>query len=335
MRQFSVSKSLAAVVASAALLLAGCSSESGNSNAGGAAADFPTRELSIIAGGGPGGGLDTASRQLVSAMGDAGVDAKFNVVNNAAGNGNAARAAMLAAPHDGYTVVADSNRVILNPLIGSTDLELDQFTPLAQLTVGDVAWVVGKDSPFQTAEDVIEAVKKDATSVTFGVGSTPSNEQLNVLLPLRAAGVDDLTSLNIVNFLDGGSVNTELLGGRIDVASTGASEAASLVESGDFRALATSGPDRHFPDTPTWKDLGYDVEIQHLRGIIGPADMPENTKEWWIESIRKATESEDWKQSVENVGLKSAFLPGDEFKTRLEEERDRMKDIYTEIGLIK
>lgn len=335
MRHLSVTKTLAAVIASAALVLAGCSSESTNSSAGGEGSNFPTRDLSIIAGGGPGGGLDTASRQLVSAINDAGVEAKFNIINNAAGNGNAARAAMLAAPNDGYTVVADSNRVILNPMIGSTDLQLEDFTPIAQLTVGDVAWVVGKDSPFKTAEDVINAVKNDVSSVTFGVGSTPSNEQLNVLLPLRDSGVDDLTSLNIVNFLDGGSVNTELLGGRIDVASTGTSEAAALVESGDFRALATSGPDRYFEDTPTWKELGIDVEILHLRGIIGPKDMPEEAKDWWIDAIRKATETEEWKTSVENVGLESAFLPSDEFQTRLEEERDRMLEIYTEIGLVK
>lgn len=322
---------LGSLIAAAAILLAGCSEDTGTNNSAG---EFPSRELNIIAGGGPGGGLDTVSRQLVTGLEDSGIDNKFNVINNAAGNGNAARADMLSKPNDGYTVVADSNRVILNPMMGTTDLQLEDFTPIAQLSIGDVAWVVPADSEYQSAEDVIAAVKDDPTSITFGVGSTPSNEQLNILLPLEAAGVEGLTNLNIVNFLDGGAVNTELLGGRIDLASTGAAEADELVKSGDFRVLSTSGDDRHFDDVPTWIELGYDVKLQHWRGIFGPADMPEEAKKWWIDSIRAATETEAWKQSVENVGLETAFLPGDEFKEEILDQKSDMEEIYREIGLI-
>lgn len=295
-------------------------------------ADFPSRELKIIAGGGPGGGLDTVSRQLVDAMGATGVEQRMTVVNNAAGNGNSARANVLSSPHNGYTVVIDSNRVILNTMMGNTELEFEEFAPLASLSSDHMVWVVPKDSPYHSAQEVIDAVKKDTKAVTFGIGSIPSDEQLNILLPMKASGVKDLRALNVVNFLDGGAVNTELLGGRIDVASTGYSEIAPMVESGDFRVLSVSG-EEPLGDIPNWKSQGIDVVLKHWRGVFGPADMPENTKKWWIDAMRRATESPRWKEQVENVGLEPEFIPGEEFREQILRERETMAAIYREVGI--
>lgn len=318
----------AAILLVMMLVLSACAAPGSNEPE----ADFPSRELTIIAGGGPGGGLDTVSRQLVDAMQSTGVEQRLTVVNNAAGNGNSARANVLSSPHNGYRVVIDSNRVILNTMMGNTELDFEEFAPLASLSTDHMVWVVPQNSPFRSARDVIEAVKKDTQSVTFGIGSIPSDEQLNILLPMKASGVKDLRSLNIVNFLDGGAVNTELLGGRIDVASTGYSEIAPMVESGDFRVLSVSG-EEPLGDIPNWKSMGMDVVLSHWRGVFGPADMPENTKQWWIESMRRATESPQWKQQVENVGLIPEFVPGEEFRQQILHERETMAAIYKEVGI--
>lgn len=323
-------RSLITVIAPLALFTLSCSTETQSADG-----EFPVREIDLIAGGGPGGGLDTATRQLVQAMEGAGVKQNLNVINNAAGNGNAARAEVLSRPNDGYAVALDSNRVILNPLLGAKELELEEFTPLAQLTIDEIAWVVPKASEFETAQQVIDRMKEDVSSIIFGVGSLPSNDQLNILRPLLAAGVDEASSANIVNFDDGNAVNTELLGGRIHVASTGFSEARELAESGDFRILATSGEQPRLEGVPTWHELGYDVTIEHWRGVFGKANMPDEARQWWEKVIKKATESEEWKQSVNNVGIFPDYLPSEEFKQELEEQRDQMVDVYTRIGMLE
>lgn len=316
-----------------ALLLTGCGND-----AEGEANGFPERDLTLVAAGGPGGGLDTATRQLSDAMENIDVDAEITVQNDGEGNGNSARATVANGSDDGHSVVVESNRVILNPLMGTTDIQLDDFTPLAQLTIDELVWAVPADSDYEEAQDVIDAVDDDPESVTFGVGTTPSNDQLNILLPLQESGFSDIRNLNIVNFLDGGSLNTELLGGRVDVASTGLAEAMSLVESGDIRLLAVSGqeaPDEDSPaaGVPTWQDLGIDVELEHWRGVFGPADMPEDAVEWWVNTIEEATSTDSYQETVTNVGLSSSFVPSDEFHDEIVEDLETMEPVFTDLGM--
>lgn len=322
-----------ATLSISALLLTACADQSGGGADGG---DYPNRELTVLAAGGPGGGLDIASRQLLDAINAGDYEGRINVANDGGGNGNSARSTV-SNRADGHTVVVESNRIILNPMMGTTELELEDFTVLAQLTTDDLVWAVAADSDFESAQDVIDAVLDDATSITFGVGTTPSNDQLNVLLPLQAAGLENIRELNIVNFLDGGNLNTELLGGRIDVASTGISEAGPLVESGDVRLLATSGDEPGVgvaEGTPNWTELGYDVVVEHWRGVFGPADMSDEAVAWWSDQIETATQTDGWVEAVENVGLTNDFLGGAEFTSVLEEQREGMEPVFRELGLI-
>lgn len=330
MKSHSVKSKFAALASVSVLALAAC----GNADDSG---EFPSRELTLVAAGGPGGGLDIASRQLLEGMEQSGVDTRVSVANDGAGNGNSARSTVVNRADDGYSVVVESNRIILNPMMGNTDLELDDFTVLAQLTTDTLVWAVAADSEYQSIEDVMEAVQNDPASVTFGVGTTPSNDQLNVLLPVREAGVEDIQQLNVVNFQDGGSLNTELLGGRIDVASTGLSEAGSLAESGDIRLLSVSSAeplDGAAEGVPTWTELGYDVVVQHWRGVFGPADMSDEAEQWWIEHIEAATQTDTWEEGVDNLGLESDFVAGDEFREIILEEEAEMRPIFEEVGLV-
>ena len=54
------------------------------------------------------------------------------------------RADMLGRQNDGTTVVAESNRVFLNPILGTTDMTVDKFTALAQLTNDYLVWAVAR-----------------------------------------------------------------------------------------------------------------------------------------------------------------------------------------------
>ncbi|HEU5037750.1 MAG TPA: tripartite tricarboxylate transporter substrate-binding protein [Nocardioides sp.] len=329
-------KLLGAALALGPLVAAtGCA---GDSAASGDGSDFPSRTLTIIAAGDPGGGLDQAARQLQAAMESAGVDQRMTIENNGGGGGNPARAEVLKRPNDGSTVVAESNRVFLNPILGTTDMTVDDFTPLAQLSNDYLVWAVKADSPYESAEQVLDKIGQDPSSVTFGVGTVPSDDQINILKAAKESGVEDLGDLNIVAFQSGGDLNTELLGGHVEVVSTGFSEAASLAESGKIRLLSISAPEEQpgaAEGVPTWKDLGLDFTVDHWRGIFGPADMPGYAVTWWQDNIEKATKTDEWQKQMDNANLTSDFLPSDEFTQRVKEQADEYESLLQEVGLAK
>ncbi|GAB3564585.1 tripartite tricarboxylate transporter substrate binding protein [Spelaeicoccus albus] len=323
-------------VATATTLLAGCRGTRDSSSS--SEEGFPKHGLTMIAAGSPGGGLDTATRTLQSGFKATDIDANFKVENIGGGGGNPARAALLKRPNDGYSVVVESDRIYLSPLMNTTKMQVKDFTPLASLTSDYEVWVVKSGSKFKTAKDVLKAAKKNPKSVSFGVGTTPSDDQFNILLPAMHSGIKDISALNVVAFKEGGDLNTELLGGHVEVASTGLSEAITLAESGKFKILAVAAPKRvgSAKNVPTWKEQGLDVVIPHWRGVFGPANMPKEAVTWWKDSIKKATATDEFAKKTKNLDLTVDFVPGDKFlKNVIEPGRKDAKQIIKKLGIGK
>ena len=80
------------------------------------------------------------------------------------------------------------------------------------------------DSPHKSAKDILAKLKGDPGAITFGVGTVPSNDQMNILRAAMAQGIDPKL-VKIVSFKAGGDLMIQLLGGHVPVISTGLSEA--------------------------------------------------------------------------------------------------------------
>lgn len=301
---------------------------------------FPPPRVTAIAAGAPGGGLDLTARMTDDGLKAAGANTFLAIENMGGGGGNPARAAVLQRENDGTTVVIESNRIFLSSITGTTDMSLDDFTPIAQLTTDYEVWITRADSEFTSADKVLKSVKDDPKSVKFGIGTVPSDDQLNVLRPVSEYGVRDLSALNLVAFADGGDLNNELLGGRIDVASTGMSEAVELAESGDIKIVAVSAPEpvKSGPGAgvPTWRELGLDVAINHWRGVFGPADMPEEAVEWWRKSLKDAVATEDFERQAKALGINPEYMDGETWlKDVILPEEKESREVLEKVGLAK
>lgn len=260
------------------------------------------------------------------------------VANIGGGGGNPARASLLERPNDGHTVVVESNRIFLAPLTGTTDMQLDAFQPVGKLSVDYLVWAVRADSSYESAEQVLEAASGDPESVSFGVGTVPSDDQLNILEAAKAHGVDDLRALNVVAFESGGDLLTQLLGGHVDVISTGLSEVAEQAEAGEVRLLAISAETPQggtAEGVPTWTELGLDYSLDHWRGVFGPSGMPENAVTWWSDTIRQATQTDAWQQQITKLQLSTDFEPPEEYldSTILPQQRS-YQELLREVGLL-
>ncbi len=320
----------AAVTALTLTALTGCAE-----GVNGADDNFPEGgDLTLIAAGASGGGLDIQSRMVEQAMLDnedlSPVDPQ--VENVSGGGGNPARSAVLNRPSDGRTVVVESNRVFLNYLTGTADISEEEFTPIAKLTTEPVVWAVPADSDWESAEDVLDEVQQDPEAVSFGIGTKPSDDQFNVVRPAEEAGVDNPDALNVVVFEEGGDLTANLVGGHVEVASTGYSEVAEQVDAGEIRVLASSAaPDEDVPaeleDVPTWHDLGLDYTVDHWRGVFGPDDMPQETVDWWVETLEGAAQSDTWQELSNQYALTPDFEGPDEFSETIASQRAEAEQI--------
>lgn len=157
------------------------------------------------------------------------------------------------------------------------------------------------------------------------------------ILPAFEYGIDPL-SVKYVSYDGGGEAIAALLGNNVDVIATDASAIASYVKSGDVRVLAVSSSERlegELADVPTFKELGIDAEFTIWRGIFGPKDMSDEAYKFWIDSLEKMVETDEWKAELEKNGWASEYRSGDDFTKFLEEQDKLIIELLTALGMQK
>jgi putative tricarboxylic transport membrane protein len=72
-----------------------------------------------------------------------------------------------------------------------------------------------------------------------------------------------------------------------------------------------------------------------LRGIFGAPGMPKEAQQWYIDLLKKVTETPEWQDFADKGGLKRAFLSGPELVKWLADAESLHKDLMTKGGLLK
>ena len=142
----------------------------------GAAAAYPTRDVTFIIPFAPGGGFDSYVRILLGPMQQA-LKHKANVLPlnvEGAGGGKAASQLFHAAP-DGYTisVISIPGAIVLQLLQGGSGFELDKMTWLGNMGRDAYGIAVGIDSPIKSVADLKAlSARRPVKFTSTGPGST-------------------------------------------------------------------------------------------------------------------------------------------------------------------
>ena len=302
------------------------------------AAGFPERPVEMVVAGSAGGGLDLTGRALETALREAKLFPQNFVIKNVGGaGGNVARTQVNQKKGDSHMLYVESNRIYVNRIVGTTQLTHKDVTPIGRLITEYVAWVVRADSPYKSPKDVFDALKKNPEAVTFGVGTVPSNDQMNILRPVMASGIDP-KKIKVVSFKSGGDLMIQLLGGHIPVISTGLSEAIEQVKAGKVRVIAVSSPNTLPGDlakVPTWRSMGIDVAILHWRGVFAPPGIPKEVVAYWDKALGQMVKTDAWKQQLEKHGWFDAYADSATFRKDLDAEEKIYTEILTDLGMAK
>ncbi len=135
---------------------------------------------------------------------------------------------------------------------------------------------------------------------------------MKVLIMAQEAGLDPL-SLKYTPFDGGGEAMTAMLGGFIDVFPGDISEVLGQAEAGEVRAIAVLAPERvpgMFEDVPTAREQGYPVDWVIFRGFYVPGNMSDEAYNWWIDAMTQMTQSPEWAETRDQVGMDSRFIAG-------------------------
>lgn len=322
------------IILTFSLVALGCSSTTTSEQQ-----DYPKKAMEFIAPGGAGGGWDLTIRTVAKTLEDAKLISVATPVTNKSGGGGGVGLAYLQEKkgNDGIISVYSPPLLLIN-LTGATEYSYKDTTPIARLITDYGAFAVAKDSPYKSIVDVMEALKKDPKSVKIGGNSSAgSMDHIQFLLIAKAAGVENLKEIDYVSFQDNSGA-AQVMGGHLDLLTTGLGEVRALAESGELKVLATTAEKRVgkgiIADIPTAIEQGIDASFKNWRGLFGPPEMPEYALNYWEDVLAKMVETSEWKQAAENNGWDLSFADSEDFKKFLNEQNENYKGILQEIGML-
>ncbi len=236
---------------------------------------YPERPVHLIVPYPPGGTTDVIARTLAQKLA-AGLGQSVVVDNRAGASSEIGTAAAAKASPDGYTLLfgpADGLS-ILPALKKSTSYDpVHDFTPIGRVATSPFVYAVSAKLAAANLSDFVADAKARPNQIKFGSPGVGSISDLSVALLEAEAGI----KLLHVPYSGGSPAAVlDLLGGRIDMVSSGPIGIADLLSKAQAHLLAQTGPTRHplVADVPTTAEAGWpNVQVVSWFGILGPAGL--------------------------------------------------------------
>jgi tripartite-type tricarboxylate transporter receptor subunit TctC len=299
-----------------------------------AAAQYPDKPLTFLAGYPPGGLVDVVTRLVAEGM-----KPKFpkgiNVINRPGAAGALAVAEVVRSAPDGYTIVLTPHSALV---IAAQLQNLAYKTPDDYETVINVVSyypmiAVRTESEYKTLNDLIADAKANPGKLRVGSPGEGTSSHLNLEEFMRVTG----TRMIHAPFQGWAQSSPALLGGHIDAVVAQPGELRGAVDGKRMRILVNFRPERlkSFPDVPTAKELGWDVANGVWYMILAPKGTPASVVQYVHDAAKTAIDDAKFAADMANRGIDVDYRPGKQLHADLWREYKLHTEILRRIGMLK
>ena len=297
-------------------------------------------KIHFVIGGGAGGGWDGTARGTGEALTKSGMLKSASFENMSGGGGGKALAFMINTQPKN-TILVQSTPLVLRSITrhegyvtGSGVLSYKDVTPIAGV-IGDYgAIAVAKNSPYKNFKDVVDAYKKNPSSIKMAGGSVRgSMDHLIGALAFQAAGANP-NDVAYIPYDAGGKALAGLLSGETQIISTGLGELMGARD--QVRIIGITAPSRvaDAPDAPTLKEQGYDVQFVNWRGFFGPPNMSNKDKKALSTMLGKVMETPEWEAVRKRNAWVNIYNSDKDFVKFLDAQTVEMTALMKKLGVI-
>jgi tripartite-type tricarboxylate transporter receptor subunit TctC len=305
---------------------------------GAAAQSFPSRPITMIVPFPPGGVADQTARPT-----SAGLEKFLKqpvTINNRAGAGGAVgNAAVAHAKPDGYTIGMLLSSVSVIPAADALfdrkpAYTLKELTPIALVSADPMILIVGADSNWKSVKDLVADIKSKPGTYSFSSSGIYGALHMPLEMFFHAAGG---LKLRHVPTKGGGPALQQMLGGHVNFTAGGPAAIGPFIQGGKLRPLASWGGSRHpaYPDVPTFKELGYDIEYYIWAGMFAPTGTPDAVLKVLRDATRKTVEDADFMKAMKNLNSPIVYKDAPEFQTYWDADAKRLAAAVKVVGKVE
>jgi len=299
------------------------------------AADWkPKKPVEFIIMAGTGGGADQIARLLQGLIEKKNLSPRpFIPINKPGGSGAEALRYLEDKAGDDHTLLVTLNSFYTTPII-QEDLGVDvsKFTPIGRMALDTfLLWVHNDRGDITDMDTYVEAVK--STGNSWKVGGTGSGQEDSILTAMMEAEFG--YEVTYIPFPGGGTVAKNLVGKHIDSTVNNPAEQNEFYRAGNTKPLVQFTGERMaaYPDVPTAKELGIDIEYYMQRSINGPPGMSAEAQEFYINLFSELYQSEEWQKFCVDDGLDcTEWSAGDDLAAFHTEQLTRHTALIEQVG---
>jgi tripartite-type tricarboxylate transporter receptor subunit TctC len=288
--------------------------------------------VKILVGFPPGGSADATARFIAEKM-TASMGTPVIVENRPGAGGRIAAQAVKDAAADGNTLMLVPMAVMVVQPVVFKSIKYDttkDFTPIGNAATFPLALAAGPATSAKTMPELLAWLKANPTQANYGSPATGSLPHFLGEMLGQAAGV----KMQHVPFQGGAPLMTALLGGQLPVGFDTPLEFAENHRAGKLRILAVSSPQRmvQFPEVPTLRESGLNIEATGWFGVFGPAGITATRTDALSGAMQAALKQPDVMAKLSNLGLLAVPEGSAEMAKRMAADKARWEPVIKATG---
>jgi tripartite-type tricarboxylate transporter receptor subunit TctC len=250
------------------------------------------------------GGTGDALARIMAERMQAALGQPTIVENRAGATGAIGTLAVKNAPPDGGTLLITPGGPMTlvphySPNLGY-DTETD-FAPISHIVRFDFSIAVHPSVPAKTLPELAGWLRAHPDKATYAHPGAGTSQHFFGLLYGRGIGVP----MTPVSYRGSAAALADVLGGQVPILFSLTSDVIEQHRAGRLRVLATSDLERsrYFPDVPTFRQSGFDVQGTGWYGIYAPAKTPAAIIARLNQAIVAAVRSPDVAAKLTEIGF--------------------------------
>ena len=285
------------------------------------AADWPTKQVTVISAYPPGGTSDIITR-LVADLLTARYGQQFVVENVAGAAGALAGGKLARSAPDGYTIMVSGSAPIAANKVVQKSLAYDpqvDFTPITVVAESCALLTASATAPAKTLQELIAYAKSNPGKVNIGNPGAGTKGHICAAMIGMQAGIE----INHIPYKGSPPLLADLLGGHIDFALDAPSNYLPHIKDGKIVGVAVTTAERvgEMPEVKTVAEQGFDGFEQTLWfGAVGPKDLPADIVDKIHTAIKEWTDTPAAKEKLKSLGLTAVVNTPDEMRGSIERE---------------
>jgi len=329
----------AAILAAALVTLSACATANAPSatpassaSASAVAIIQPTHPVEFVISTAPGGGSDMYARAMATII----ENKKFSPqpvtpLNKEGGSGAVAFQYVFEKTGDMHYVMITLNSFFTTIITQKLAFKATDFTPVANLALDPFFLWVNDDSPWKTAQDFVDAAKKDSLTVA-GTGAKQEDEALF----RRIQDTMQTKPFTYISQTSGATVAAAVAGhqGGVVASVNNPSEGLQLYQAKKMKPLCAFMPASPttavYASLPTCKSQGIAIDDYFImRAIMAPPGLSAGQQAFWVDVFKKVYDSDEWKKFMSDNALQPDFKSGPEFLLFIQQYQQLHQDIAT------